>query len=59
MPEPTYRRVESGPYAVEHQTDAVVLYENGEPKLVMLSGEADIFEALLRQLRESREKGGA
>ena len=54
----SHRRVENGAYAVEHVKDSVVLYENGEPKFVMLSGEADIVEELLRRLREAREKEG-
>lgn len=60
MPAPTHFSVESGPYKAEYVRDSVVIYENGEPKLVMMEAEAAVLEALLRQLRERREqRGGA
>lgn len=59
--DPTHVSVEVGPFKAEYLRDSVVIYENGEPKLHMLEGEALMVEEVLRQLRErrERERGGA
>lgn len=55
VPGPTHLSVESGPFRAEYIRDSIVVYENGEPKLHLLDGEAFTLETILRQLREQRE----
>lgn len=56
MSESSNARVEIGHMAIEYLRDSVAFYENGELKLMLMQGEADILLELLTKLKSARQE---